>query len=263
MITLPYQGVFDRISAANDRERRYQPKVVQSSLFFRDENFGIGEIPFDLLIDESHSLEFDIAEHAVENGSSISDHVREKLRSVQVTGLFTNHPIGGAESGYVNYGTEAEDGSVTVNREVDSVEIDGMMGKGNEALDLMLESLKALARERKPVRLVTSLEVYEEMVIESLSYDRGPDDGESIKFTVKLREVRTAEVSTVRRDGVWNPPAPKSQETDAGKKMAENKKAGKVTGVEVTTNKIEESIKGEVIGTFEGDTEIVFEDVEV
>lgn len=265
MITLPYQGVFDRVSGAYDREGKFQPKVVQSSLFFREENFGIGEIPFDLLIDESHSLEFDIAEHAVENGGSISDHVQERLRSVQVTGLFTNHPIGGVESGYVNYGTEAEDGSVTVNREVDSVEINGVQGKGNESLDLMLDSLKALARERKPVRLVTSLEVYEEMVIESLDYDRGPDDGESIKFTVKLREIRTAKVSTVRRDGVWNPPSPKTQSTEAGKKMAENNKAGKVTGVEIknATNKIKESISGEVIGSFDVDSELVFEDVEV
>lgn len=262
MITFPYQGVIDQVVGFYNRERRYQPKVMQSSLFFREENFGIGEISFDLLIDESHSIEFDIADHAVENGSSISDHVQERLRSVQVTGLFTNHPIGEKKSGYVQYGTEAEDGSVTVNRAVDSVEINGVKGKGNVALDLMLDSLKALARERKPVRLVTSLEVYEEMVVESLSYDRGPDDGESIKFTLKLREVRTA---TLRKDSytqVWNPPVPKVQATDAQKKMADKKKSGKVTGVEKATEKLEESIRGEVMD-HSADQSLVFEEVEV
>ena len=234
MITFPYQGLIDRFTSED-----MPPKVMQSSLFFRDEGFGLEELKFDLLIDESHSLDFDIPEHAVENGSSISDHVCERLRSVQITGMFTNHPIGSKKSGYVN-----EDG--TVNEEPDEVSVDGAEGRGNIAL-ANFEKLKEIARRRKPVRLVTSLEVYEEMVFESIPYSRGPDDGESIKFTAKLREVRTAKVSTVRRDGVWNPPAPKTQATDAGKKMAENNKAGKATAVEKATGKIQESITGKVM----------------
>ena len=234
MITFPYQGLIDKFTGEN-----IPPKVVQSSLFFRDEGFGLEELKFDLLIDESHSLDFDIPEHAVENGSYISDHVCERLRSVQITGFFTNHPIGGKKSGYVN---EDE----TVNEEPDEVSVDGAEGRGNIAL-ANFEKLKEIARRRKPVRLVTSLEVYEEMVFESIPYSRGPDDGESIKFTAKLREVKTAKVSIVRRDGVWNPPAPKTQETDAGKKMAENTKAGKATAVEKATGKIKESITGKVM----------------
>lgn len=234
MITFPYQGLIDRFTRED-----MPPKVMQSSLFFRDEGFGLEELKFDLLIDESHSLDFDIPEHAVENGSSISDYVCERLRTVQITGLFTNHPIGGKKSGYVN-----EDG--TVNEEPDEVSVDGAEGRGNIAL-ANFEKLKEIARRRKPVRLVTSLEVYEEMVFESIPYSRGPEDGESIKFTAKLREVRTAKVSNVRRDGVWNPPAPKTQATDAGKKMAENNKAGKATAVERSSSKIEESITGKVM----------------
>lgn len=250
MITLPYQGLIDQAVGFYDREYRYRPKVAQASLFFRNEKFGIDEVAFDLLIDESHSLEYDIADHAVENGSAISDHVSERLRSVQVTGLFTNHPIGGKSSGYVN-GEPDRDGNVNVNRSVDRVNIDGVEGRGNEALDKKLDSLKAIARERKPVRLVTSLEVYEEMVVESLEYARGPDDGESIRFVARLREVRTAKVSARKRDGVWNPPKPKEQATDAGKKMAENEKSGKVTGVEYTVERIDEGVTGIVFGDVE------------
>lgn len=256
--TLPYQGVINQATDWYNREYRFRPKVAQASLFFRDEAFGVGssssglvDIPFDLLIDESHSIEFDIADHAVENGATISDHVQERLRSVQVTGLFTNHPIGARTGGYVS-GKPAKDGSVDVNRAVDTVNIDGAQGHGNIALDTKLDALKKLARERKPVRLVTSLEVYEEMVIESLNYDRGPDDGESIKFTVKLRQVRTANVSYKNRDAVYNPPPPKSQDSEVGKKLAENDKDGKVTGAEQqATERIYESVKGEVIGEFD------------
>lgn len=234
MITFPYQGLIDKFTGSD-----IPPKVVQSSLFFRDEDFGIAELPFDLLIDESHSLDFDIPEHAVEDGSSISDHVQERLRTVQITGMFTNHPIGSKKSGYVN-----DDG--TVNEEADEVNVDGVEGRGNVALK-KFEKLKEIARSRKPVRLVTSLEVYEEMLFESMPYSRGPEDGESIKFTAKLREVKTAKVSIVRRDGVWNAPAPKTQETDAGKKMAENTKAGKATAVERNSSKIDESITGKMM----------------
>lgn len=255
MITLPYQGLIDQAVAFYNRERRYQPKVVQSSLFFRDENFGIDELAFDLLIDESHSIEFDIAEHAVENGSSVSDHINERLRSVQVTGLFTNHPINWKTSGYVN-----EDGSV--NRSVDAVKYDGNEMTGNRSRDLKLDQLKKLARERKPVRLVTSLEVYEEMVVESLSYDRGPDDGESIKFTIKLREIKTARLMVAKSNAVWNPPSPKSQETEAQKKMADVKKGGKVTGVEKTEKDLEQAITGEFMD-HSVDQSFVFEEVEV
>lgn len=241
MTAVPYQGLIDKASELINGSRRYSPHTTQASLFFRDENFGLDDLSFDLLIDESHSIEFDVADHAVENGSTISDHIQERLRKVSVTGFFTNHPIGAKGSAYVN-----EDGSIK--READTVKMDGAEMTGNRSRDLKLDQLKNLARERKPVRLVTSLEVYEKMVIEELSYDRGPDDGESIKFTVKLREVRTAELKKAVSNAVWNPPAPESQDSPEQKKMAETEKNGKVTGVEEeATETIKPAITGEVM----------------
>lgn len=246
MIVLPYQGLINQAIDFYNREKVYRPRVVQSSLFFRDEAFGLDSLPFDLLIDESHSLEFDIADHAVENGATISDHIQERLRTVQVTGFFTNHPIGGKESGYVT--GEDKEGNAKVRRATDSVRINGVEGKGNVALEEKFKKLKEIARERKPVRIVTAIEVYDEMVIESVSVDRGPEDGESIKFRMKLREVRTAKVETTYRDGVKPAPAPKSQDSDSGKKMAENEKDGKVTGMELAKERIQAAITGQMIG---------------
>lgn len=246
MITLPYQGIINQAADFYKREKVYRPRVVQTSLFFRDKAFGLEELPFDMLIDESHSIEFDIAEHAVENGASVSDHIRERLRSVRVTGFFTNHPIGGKQSGYV--GGEDKDGNAVVKWSVDSVKVNGVEGKGNVALDEKFKKLKEIARERKPVRIVTALEVYDEMVIESVKYDRGPQDGESIKFVMVLREIRTAEVNTTYREGVKPVPAPTTQDTDEGKKMAENEKEGKVTGVELGSERIKTAITGQLIG---------------
>ena len=239
MITLPYQGLIDK--ASDFINGKQKPHTAQASLFFRDENFGLDDLSFDLLIDESHSIEFDVADHAVENGSSISDHIQERLRKVSVTGLFTNHPIGSKGGAYVN-----EDGSIK--READTVKMDGAEMTGNRSRDLKLDQLKKLARERRPVRLVTSLEVYEEMVVERLSYDRGPDDGESIKFTIELREIKTATLRKNVSNAVWNPPKPESQDTPEQKKMADVDKNGKVTGVEkASVDTIEPAITGEVM----------------
>lgn len=235
-------GYMQQIAASMTEKPK--PHVIQSSLFFQNENFGISGLDFDLLIDESHSIEFDIADHAVENGSTISDHVTERLRSVQVTGMFTNHPVNKGENFYVG-----EDGK-TIEDEPDEINIEGI-GEAtiNVSRDQKLEKLKELARRRNPVRLVTSMEVYEQMVIESISFDRGPDDGEAVKFTMKLREVRTARTQSVQVDGVWNPPEPPKQETAPQRKMSKNRKKGKVSAVEKASEKLyKKGLNPQVIG---------------
>lgn len=206
---------------------RPAPHVVQSSLFFRDHSFGLSELPFDMLIDESHSIEFDISEHAVENGSSIADHVQERLRTVSVTGMFTNHSLNGRSGGFVN-GNEVEYAP-------DAINIEGRQGAKDTCIP-RLELLKEIARRRNPVTLYTALEDFElsdiSMVIESITYDRGPDDGESVKFTMKLREVRRARLGRAYVDGAWEPPEPQKLETPAEKKMSKKQKKGKKQAAE-------------------------------
>ncbi|SHL04712.1 phage baseplate protein [Fibrobacter sp. UWH4] len=210
-------------------QEKPSPSVVQGSLFFQDESFGLSELPFDLLVDESHELEFDISDHAVENGSTISDHVSERLRTVSVTGMFTNHPIGSAQA-YVD-----DKGEIV--EEPDIINVEGQQAVTNTSRE-RLEKLKEIARRRNTVRLVTALEVYERMVIESVSFDRGPDDGESVKFTMKLREVRTARTQTKTVEATWNPPAPPKQETEPQRKLSEKKNNGKVSAVEKASTMI-------------------------
>ena len=203
------------------------PHVVQTSLFFRDHEFGLSMLPFDLLVDESHTIEFDVTEHAVENGSDISDHISEKLRNVSVTGLFSNHSIKDRKSGYV-----ADNGEIS--EEPDEINVDGVAGSENSSYT-RLKKLLEIARERKPVTLYTALEDFEleniSMVIEHIDYDRGPSDGESIKFVMKLREIRKAKIVTKKVESVWNPPDPPKLDTPAQKKTDSKKKKGKTSAV--------------------------------
>lgn len=243
------------------------PHSVPASIFVQSSRFGVyrdadGEsgayaLPFDLLVDESHELDFDVSDHAVENGSSVSDHISPRPRSVEITGLFTNHPVGDGRA-FDSYGvknTFTRKGMYDYSDGVELVDA-GKLREGGEfkaAPDNVtgrFDALKALANERKKVRIVTALEVYDEMAIESLSWSRGPEDGEAIRFRMRLRQVRTAKVSVKALSGVWDPEAPESTRKEEERAMQKERKDGKVQGVEKdageTAKKMDSAKGGEV-----------------
>lgn len=232
---VPYQ---DKIS--NLFSDKPKPSVVPSSLFTRKDNFGLEELPFDLLIDEYHGMDFDICDHAVENGDVISDHIVKRLRSVRITGMFTNHPID--KKFY-----EISDGEVKQLIEETKIETpskDGTFAKvmTNTALE-RYENLKKIADRKKPVRLITSLEDYPSLVITNVSAPRTANDGESITFTMQLREIRTARVATVTSMGVWTPPEPPT-DTSEGQAMSAAKNNGSQTAQDASKKKAEMIAKG-------------------
>lgn len=177
-------------------------KVAAASLFASGEDFGISDadgvekIDFDLVIDESHTLEFDASDHPMENGAVITDHVTQRLRTCTITGMFTNHPAlkgGRDDSEWEKYADEDKGkGSVWGGYEE------------NRALKLY-NALEGLAKKRKPVRIVTSLKVYEEMIITSLPVKRTVDDGDSIAFTITLREFKVAALKKSAIFGKFKP----------------------------------------------------------
>lgn len=179
-------GFYSMVKRGQAREQ-YQPTSVHASLFSKSEKFGlygtesVDAFPFDLLLNESHALEFSLGDHAIENGASITDHVNRKLRSCTIKGYFTNHPV---KDNLVGRKKIEYD-----NRKMDQ----GEKAMSNRALE-MLEQLETISERKQPVRLVTALKVYPEMLIQSLSYSRNPDDGSAVTFTMRLREFRLATV---------------------------------------------------------------------
>lgn len=189
------------------------PHPVPASLFWRDEEFGLDELPFDLLIDESHAMRFDISDHAVENGAAVSDHVTRRLRSVTVTGLFTNHPSNG-----VDYAQKTSDGYELAQDEVD-LESGELSAVTNRA-QANWTQLQKIASEREPVTLYTALETYVNVVITELRASRGPQDGEAVKFTMTLREVRSVALSGT------SVTATRDTGTEAGRATADKENVG-------------------------------------
>lgn len=179
-----------RKARLNEMTARYKPVSVHASLFSRTEGFGVygspvvESFPFDLLLNESHTLEFSLSDHAIDDGATITDHVTRKLRSCTIKGFFTNHPMENSRK---------STGSVTI-ADYDSERLEREeKAQTNRALE-MLEQLEAIAEKKQPVRLVTAMKIYPEMLIQSISYSREPNSGSAVTFTMKLREFKMATV---------------------------------------------------------------------
>jgi hypothetical protein len=200
---------------------KHDPVPVSASLFSQAESFGVGGISFDLLISESHGLEFDIPERAMEDGSVITDHVHQKLRECTIVGMFTLHPIG-------NY----SDATVDINYR--------MPLTGNDARD-KVNALEALAMKKVPVRLVTSMRVYPEMLIRSISHNRSAADGEASKFTMVLKEYKRVRLKQVLIDAVVAPP---DMNDPQNRKAAVKTSAGLVSAEEATKKALNIEIMG-------------------
>lgn len=211
-------GYVSQIAAAI--RGRQKPSKVPASLFWQAENFGLDSLSFDLLIDETNGVEYEVSEHVLENGEAVADHIRRHLRKVTVTGLFTNHGLNKNSADWTDENGKFKKGK-------DEIKLNGEPMEENRALE-QYRKLQAIADERKKVRITTALEIYENMVIANVRTQRGPEDGEAIRFTMDLQEIKT--IGTVRPQydsGKWTPPRQDSAQTRAA---AQPKNGGNVTG---------------------------------
>ena len=214
-----------------------KPKKAQSvpaSLFWREEGLGIHHgdskltyMPFNLFISEKNSLKFRVSDHPLQDGSTISDHVHQEMQVCTIDGMFTNHPMRKLE----------EVNEVKFKDEYATSEVKPTVS--NTAL-ANFEKLKLLAKQRKPVRLVCSLEIYPKMVITGIDYDRDSKSGSSIRFTITLRELKT--VSLKATTGTYNF-QPEELKTANDKMIASEKKVGKRTAEEISAEKAAAELK--------------------
>lgn len=224
-----------------------EPSVIPASLFADGEAPGLPDesLPFDLMLTESHSLDFEITEHGIEAGAAVADMIRERLRRVTVTGMFTNHPVGTAGT-YVG-----EDGKKK-EKSPDKVKIDGRTPVTNTALERW-EKLKKVAKARKTVKLVTAMETYGEMAVEKLSASRSGRDGESVTFQMTLREIRTAKLAASKITGTkYDPAEPSSMEKDSQKALSKVQENGPQSATEADAAEISNRLAKAVGGTTSG-----------
>ncbi len=125
----------------------------------------------DVAVSEGHNFTAQVTAHPVEKGADVADHVRLQPIKVTVSGIVTDTPIGviGDERGKLGTQIAADVGALP----------------SMDAYDHLYRVWQA----RQPVTIETSLQVFENMVLDSLSAPRAAGDGESLRFDASFTQI--------------------------------------------------------------------------
>lgn len=169
-----------------------------------------GLIELDAVISEGHESSADVTEHPVEAGVAITDHVRRKLRTLEIQGVVTSTPIVPAPNA-VAKAVKAFEKELAGNAIVNAIPIvagvvgDGLNAKiraraqsGKPVIDAggpnpyegrpadVWAELERIKDEGQVLTVATTLGDYPSMVITSLRTSGGVD---SIEVAISLKEI--------------------------------------------------------------------------
>jgi hypothetical protein len=166
----------------------------------------INGYPIDAALSEEHSFDSEVTEHPVENGADIADHVRARPIVVQMEGVVSDTPIGDIATQRTGTNLPSEDA---------------------------FARLMAIRDARQPVTIQTSLQTFENMVLQSLSVPRDARTGRALKFRAIFVQVTlvtnartTIPVETPRakkKVNRGNKPSPETPTGDAPEPAAKTK----------------------------------------
>jgi hypothetical protein len=144
--------------------------LVPARLFFRgNRDYKVGTIVLDLILSEAHSFPNIVTPHRIEDGSVVTDHIKNDLINGSLTGLISNFTL--------------KLGFLITNRAQDA-----------------FDEMERLWRSRQLVTIVTVMKVYESVAITNVSINRSDDTGEAIALNVAFQETKTVKLKTVEVD---------------------------------------------------------------
>ncbi len=155
--------------------------MAEAAFLFRAGRTQIDTVVVDCTLSEGHSRELEITEHPVEDGANIADHARLKPDALSLEVVLSNTVIAGPAD----------------------------PGRAEEAY----AQLRLLQEQRKLITVVTSLRVYENMMLTLLSTPRSAKEGNAIRCQVTLRNIRLVQNKTTVVTVTREPIAKKKQST--------------------------------------------------
>lgn len=172
-----------------------KPLNSKVSLFFADRNFCLGELLIDALIKETHEFKAQVSEHPTESGESFCDQVQNLPLQIHIEGIISNTPmtmIGLTTlNSLSNYFTDCS----------------------NNLAEEAFRKLEDIFFKREPITISTSLKEYKNMVLESLSVERGAGIFESLHFKASAKQVRVVKQCLI------DLPVPKVERVKQKRKM--------------------------------------------
>jgi hypothetical protein len=138
-----------------------------TTLAFDSDAFLAGGLTFDLIMEESHLWKNDVTSHAVEDGSTITDHIRNVPREGKMVGLISDYSLG-------------------------AFALDNLDSRSQKAYTL----LKEIWEKRELIDIVLTLEVYKNVAITDVRTKKDGNTGAALKFEISFKEVQVKKLET-------------------------------------------------------------------
>jgi hypothetical protein len=145
-------------------------KLIPINLSFMFSKTEMGLISMDVMLNEKVSFKGGVTNYPVEDGSEISDHIKQGTKELVISGTQSM-----AEGYSFNFAS----------------------GK-SRLIDVLL-AMDKMHKERKLITVTTGLAIYKEMGIENMTATRSngtPRDGNWIDISMELKYVRKVELKT-------------------------------------------------------------------
>lgn len=134
----------------------------------------IGSVTVDAFLEEKHISKNTVSDLPVEAGYNISDNIYEEPDEIQITGFISC--------------TKPSSGDMSLVSALNSKE--ALHKEMKDKIIQANQELKKLKKDKKPITIVTGLDVYEDMVITSYEVPRDAEKGADLHFDMVVRKIR-------------------------------------------------------------------------
>ena len=210
---------------------RFEP-TVPVSLFYRADGWSVGEISLDLILTETHSLNAVVTQHPVQDGSTISDHITILPRSGTMRVLVSNFSLSTAKGDDRADWDEIYDQGEAAQK--------SLPNRAEEAW----KKLKDLVKKRELVKVVTSLEVYEDVALTRVETTRDGDTGDALEIDIDYEQVTKVKLKETK---VTAQVQPSDMKSTINQKSAVQVNSGQKVGTEATAAEEAQLTLGEVV----------------
>lgn len=176
----------------------------------------IGYLTLDVTLSEVHSWANEVVSNPVEEGIESSDFINKTPDILKLTGMASNSTLGSGLLGDVSIPSDR----------LGEQYLGGRVSAKYNVVDT-LEALYAL-KEVAIIQVTTLLKVYPSMAITNIDIPRRPEDGDSIIYSVEMKQVRQVTsrfafvpgIGAVKADSVGTKGDPKAMKGMGLKKPA-------------------------------------------
>lgn len=151
----------------------------------------------DAAVNEQHSTMAQITEHQVEQGVNISDHIRPMPKRITIEGVITNTPIIVPTTYMQGVTAQSTSSKIKPASNGPVVQFSALQFQGTvDRVKAVYGDLVTACLNGYLFSVTTSLASYTNMAIVNLAVPRNADNGNILRFTIDMQEIRIVQTTT-------------------------------------------------------------------